>query len=100
MDEFLDFREWSRHEVGLYKLTHRLKGAWFQPLNLSSEKPVSKFAAFTNSNLHRYHEGDKVGEEGAAWDTAAERAAWLAEMRAARSFAAAAYCVYAFLSQL
>jgi hypothetical protein len=37
---------------GLYKLnpvlTHSLKGAWFQPLNLWSENPVSNFA-FSNA---------------------------------------------------
>jgi hypothetical protein len=35
------------------RLTHSLKGACFQPSSLSSEKPVSKFAAF-KCNLYRY----------------------------------------------
>jgi hypothetical protein len=36
---------------------HSLKGAWFQPLNLSSVmKLVSKFAAF-KCNLYRYGTG-------------------------------------------
>ena len=42
---------------GLYTLriplTLSLKGAWFQPLSLSSEKPVSKFS-FKWVNLCRY----------------------------------------------
>jgi hypothetical protein len=41
--------------VGLYKLNPdypQLESAWFQPLNLSSEKLVSKFAF--EFNLHRY----------------------------------------------
>jgi hypothetical protein len=33
----------------------QLKGAWFQPFHLSSEKPVSKFA-FQVHNLDRYIE--------------------------------------------
>jgi factor associated with neutral sphingomyelinase activation len=40
-------REPGRLVVGLYKLTPpdpKLKGAWFQPLHLSSEEPVSKIA--------------------------------------------------------
>jgi hypothetical protein len=32
-----------------------LKGAWFQPLNASSENPVSKYA-FQIQNLRRYKE--------------------------------------------
>jgi hypothetical protein len=42
-------------KVGLYKLNPvypQLESAWFQPLNLSSEKPVSKFAF--KCNLYRY----------------------------------------------
>jgi hypothetical protein len=35
------------------QLTHGSKGAWFQPLRLSSEKRVSKFG-FSKCNLHRY----------------------------------------------
>jgi hypothetical protein len=37
------------------QVTHSLKGDWFQPLNLSSEKLVSKFAF--KCNLHRYNMG-------------------------------------------
>jgi hypothetical protein len=35
------------------QLTHSLKAPWFQPLDLSSENLISKFAAFT-CNLCRY----------------------------------------------
>jgi hypothetical protein len=35
------------------QLTRSLKGAWFQPLSLCSEKLVSKFAGF-KLNLYRY----------------------------------------------
>jgi hypothetical protein len=35
------------------QLTHKLNPAWFQPLNLSSEKLISKFAFF-KCNLYRY----------------------------------------------
>jgi hypothetical protein len=37
--------------VGVPVVTHSLKGAWFQPLSLSSENPVSKFAAFLKRNF-------------------------------------------------
>jgi hypothetical protein len=43
------------------QLTQSLKGAWFQPLNLSSKKLVSKFA-FEMQNLHRYNEGSVAFE--------------------------------------
>jgi hypothetical protein len=36
--------------VGLYKLNHGFKGAWFQPLNLSSEKPVSSLCFLHTSS--------------------------------------------------
>jgi hypothetical protein len=47
-------------EVGLYKLKEvyffpSLESAWFQPLNLSSEKLISKFA-LEWVNLYRYSE--------------------------------------------
>jgi hypothetical protein len=45
--------------VGLCKLNAvdpQLETAWFQPLNLSNEKPVSTFAAF-KCNLYLYAEG-------------------------------------------
>ena len=44
----------------LYTLTPPdplLKGAWFQPLSLSSENPVSKFAFHKRGNLYRYAAG-------------------------------------------
>jgi hypothetical protein len=62
-------RPWTpakyRGEVGgLYNLnpvvTHSLKGAWFQPLSLSSDILVSKFA-FT-CNLCRYGEAALLSE--------------------------------------
>jgi hypothetical protein len=36
-------------------LTHKLESAWFQPLNLESDRLVSKFAFKFNLNLRRYN---------------------------------------------
>jgi hypothetical protein len=44
-----------------FKLTHSLKGAWFQPLSLSSDFLVSMFAF--KFNLYRYTEADQVFAE-------------------------------------
>ena len=45
---------YTLHPVELNPIVSRsLKGAWFQPLSLSSEKLVSKFG-FSNANLYRY----------------------------------------------
>jgi hypothetical protein len=51
------------------QLAHSLKAAWCQPLNLQSEKPVSKFAF--KFNLYRYDERDLMHNH----------AEWLAKFR-------------------
>jgi hypothetical protein len=45
-----------------FKLTQRLKGAWFQPLNLQSESLVSKFG-FKMGQLAPLRYGSDVWDE-------------------------------------
>jgi hypothetical protein len=51
------------------QLTHGLKGAWFQPLSLSSEKLQTAFKVAFKCNLHRYYvyyhasPHDRLGDE-------------------------------------
>jgi hypothetical protein len=48
-------------------VTHSLTGAWFQPLNLSSENLVSKFPYFFKCNLYRYAEELREMREPKRW---------------------------------
>jgi hypothetical protein len=86
-----------------------LKGAWFQPLNLSSEKPVSQAFAFTNAtctatsrrhltaaelgplpSVHALEAQQLAGVHGFSGEGAAARAAAVARQRVQALTAAAA----------